>query len=1415
MTRQLTKSQELFWTGQALASDVPLYNQAWRFDLIGPLSPSHFTQAFERLVERTDVLRTIFRETPNGIYQDVSAEAPKPLDHIDLSSLTDPEEQAQSHIETRSRKPFDLGRASYDAALLKLGDNHQVFFFSQHHIVTDAWSVAVLFEALCEHLEALRSGLAMPSDPLPMFQNFVLEEQEFRASDQGQAAADHWRRIAESSTGLPRPYNRRNIEASTETVRLVRSLTDSQVESLTSLSQTDGVRSFSIHLTRFNLFVTALFAYLARVTDQRKITIGTPAHNRSTLLLKKLPGLLVEVFPFVAELDEGETFHTLYDKVAAANMEHMRFSQAGAASAESARSFNIIMNYINVAFPEVSGLTRRVEWLSTGAMDAGHDLRLHVMDMNGDGVPVLAMDLKCGVFPEPLRSNILDHFVVVLNAMLDNFDQPIDAVPIVTESERVAHLKTYNRAASVGVGEETVLSLFRKAVLSSADVPAVIFGEETLTFAAMNDWSDAIAAELTAMGVRPGAIVGVHMRRSMAYPVAVLGVMKTGAAFLPLESHLPQDRLSYMVADSDVAAIVADPSLIHRLEGQASPVLEVDAPPCRTSETAFRIADPTDMAYVIYTSGSTGQPKGVEVEHGALAAYLTWAGSVYGRNRAVSMPLFTAIGFDLTLTSLFLPLISGGSVVVYQEPLEGGDLSVLDVFDEDRVDIVKLTPAHLALVAEHAGPPQTIRTLILGGEDLRTQLATRALDRLGRDIAIFNEYGPTEAVIGCMVHRFEPGDDTGVSVPIGAPADGMRIYVLDAGMNPVPQGVPGEVFIGGNRLARGYVGREDLTDERFIDDPFHAGERLYRTGDLARFNDRLQLDFLGRSDRQIKLRGVRIELGEIEQAFAQLPGVSDAVVLAHAAPQEQRSTKAGSSDVYCMRCGLSSDYPEATIDESQVCSICRELESYRSRADVYFSDMEALAAILTDARHRATGDYDCIVLTSGGKDSIYALARVAEMRPRILALTLDNGYLSDGAKDNIQRVTELLGVEHRYVSTAAMNAIFIDSLKRHSNVCNGCFKTIYALAMQTAIEVGAPIIVTGLSRGQFFETRLTPELFKSGPVSCAAIEAMVLEARKAYHRTNDAVSQLLDVQAVKDDATFEQIQFVDFYRYCDVSLDEIYRYLHERLSWRRPDDTGRSSNCLINDVGIYVHKRRQGFHNYALPYSWDVRMGHKERDAALDELNDDIDVARVRRILKDIGYDADDLFETSNEIQLTAYVVSDPNTPASHLRSLLKECLPLEMIPSRVMCLDAIPLTTNGKVDVGALPLPDKVVHTQPSVYRAPSTEIEVKICAIWADILRIERPGVDDNYYELGGDSIAAIRIAARARRSGVELAPALIFQHQTIAQLAAAIGADADTAMALPDNNDPAPFALSGLGAEGLSAIAEALSSSHKTES
>jgi len=1410
MTTTLTRSQELFWTGQALAGDVPLYNQAWRFDFMGPLDPDHMRAAFERLVERADVLRTVFSETEHGVIQTVLDAPPVPWELIDFSTSAHPEGDATAWIEKRCRQPYDLRRSSYDAALLKLTEEHTVLFFSQHHIITDAWSVSLLFEALRDHLEALRSHQPLPSEPLPSFQGVIAQEAAFRESDAGSAAAKHWRLVAEASAGPIRLYNRRNMKAQSETVRLHHPLTTTQTDGLAVLAKADGIRSFSNHLTIFNLLITAFLAYVARVSGQRQITIGTPAHNRTSLALRQVAGLLVEVFPFGAKLDENETFRSLFTKVAATNLDNMRFAQAGAATAESGRAFNVILNYINVDFPKIEGLSRRVEWLPTGAMDPSHDMRLHVMDMNADGKLILAFDLNTSTFPESVRRVIPDHVTAILDAMIADVDQPIDHVAIATAEELSTQLETFNNVAPAEDKDESVLALFASRVVTSSNAPAIVCGDITLTFAELDRWSDAIAADLGNLGVKSGAIAAVYMKRSAAYPAAVLGVMKAGAAFLPLDSTLPADRLAFVINDAGAAAILTEPALAQHLDNQSQPVLVIDGASTSTNdEPASPAPHADDTAYVIYTSGSTGTPKGVAVGHGALASYLSWASALYGGGKPTSMPLFTAIGFDLTLTSLLIPLISGGTVVVYPEPETGSDLSVLDVFSEDRIDVVKLTPAHLALVIEHATPSQRLQALILGGEDLKTLLANNALGRLGHDITIYNEYGPTEAVVGCMVHRFDPTRDRGLSVPIGVPADGMRIYTLDAGLNPVPTGVAGEIFIGGDRLAKGYVCRDDLTAERFIDDPFNKGQRLYRTGDLARFNDHQTLDYLGRSDRQVKLRGVRIELGEIEQALISLPSISEAVVIAKPVVRVQ----AAASEVHCLRCGLSSSYPDATIDDTQICSICRELEDYRDRADVYFSDMPALNAILTDAHERARGQYDAIVLTSGGKDSIYALARLADMGPRILALTLDNGYIADGAKDNIQRVTQRLGVDHRYVSTPAMDRIFVDSLKRHANVCNGCFKTIYTLAMQTALEVGAPLIVTGLSRGQFFETRLTPDLFKSGPITCSAIEAMVVEARKAYHRTDDAVSRHLNVDMFADDHVFDSVQFVDFYRYCDASLDDIYRYLHDRLPWKRPGDTGRSTNCLINDVGIYVHKKKQGYHNYALPYSWDVRMGHKDRDAARDELEDEIDVARVRRILDDIGYDADDIVDSAIDLQLIAYVVSDKELTTATVRTALINRLPPEMMPTRLNCLDAIPLNANGKVDLTALPDPDTTSLGPVAVYRAPASEREYALVAIWAAVLRLERIGVDDNFYDLGGDSIAAIRIAARARKEGIELAAGLIFQHQTVAELATVVDVRDEEPANQADEEEVDSFTLAGLGTDDFDAIATALGASSTT--
>jgi hypothetical protein len=518
---------------------------------------------------------------------------------------------------------------------------------------------------------------------------------------------------------------------------------------------------------------------------------------------------------------------------------------------------------------------------------------------------------------------------------------------------------------------------------------------------------------------------------------------------------------------------------------------------------------------------------------------------------------------------------------------------------------------------------------------------------------------------------------------------------------------------------------------------------------------------------------VRIEPAEVEAALTAIPGIGAAVV----GTVSTGRTRPQAEPRRCIRCGLGDDHPGVSIDADGVCSVCRRFEGYRDRAGVYFETPEALVSLVRDAAARRTGRFDVIMLLSGGKDSSYALYRLAEITPRILALTLDNGYISDGAKANIRRVTADLGVEHRFIGTPAMDAVFLDSLKRHSNVCNGCFKVLYTLSMEIAVAEGVPAIVTGLSRGQFFETRLTPDLFEGEGTPAAEIDRLVQEARRAYHRVPDATTLLVDAPAVASGEALDRVTFIDIYRYLDVPLSEVYRLLAERAAWLRPDDTGRSTNCLINDVGIFVHKRREGFHNYALPYSWDVRMGHKTRDAALDELDDAIDPRKVQAILDRLGWD-EPLDRPSQTPKLVAWFTADGPVDVAALRRALAQQLPAAMVPAHLVQVEAIPLTANGKADIAALPAPRTDRPPVETAFDAPSTATERAIAAVWSDVLGVARIGALDNFYDLGGDSIAAIRIAADARRRGLSMVATDLFEHQTVRALAARVVTDAPPA-------------------------------------
>ncbi len=1364
----LSESQRLLWLGQRLAPAAPLYNMAWRFDIDGPIEPERFVAAFAQAVQRADALRLVFGESAGAPWQRVLAEPPRPCELYDLSATPD---ALDGWINARARQPFDLAACVYDSVLIKLGERRWVWFLNQHHLAMDALSVAVLFKALGQAYDDLGAR-----EPLPPFTDFLSLERASGAAADGDAQT-HWQTRAQPPATPLRLYGRDVSVGTDRFSRLSMQLGPARTARLyqRALSLTPGAlsRDFAV----FTLLATALAAFLARVGDRRTLTIGAPAHHRSSLGLRATVGLLIEVLPLALELDEDERFDTLAGKVASEAHAFLRHATPGTVSSELARAFALVLNYIPARFGAFAGMPCQATWLSVDDADPGHALRLHVHDFAGDGDLTLAFDLHHGVFDDDLRQRLPAHFLNLLDALLDDPAQPIDAVALATEDERRTQLERYNRPVS-SIAETSVLALVQAQVTRTPDAAAVRCGHARLSYAALDRASDALAAALLEGGATREGAIGIHLERSPELLVAVFAVWKAGGCYVPLETHWPAARKRLIAERAGMSIVLAGPARIDGLD--RARVLPVDLSAlsnsaARQAKPAAKRAAPDQAAYILFTSGSSGEPKGVVVEHGPLAAYVTWAQRAYTRGGAIDAALHSAFGFDLSVTSLFLPLITGGCTVVYPPGDGAVDLAVLDVFAEDAVDLVKLTPAHLALVLERPKRLQRIRTLILGGEDLPTALARRARDAFGAAIEIYNEYGPTEAVVGCMVHRFDPAKDTGASVPIGVPAEQCTIYVLDAGLNPVALGASGELHIGGARLARGYLGDGARTAERFIADPFRPGGRLYRTGDLARFERPGVLVYGGRADQQLKIQGVRIEPGEIERALlshAEITGcVVDVVAETWAAPSAHTVG-------HCHACGLAANVPDSDIDSTGLCRICRELPAYRAFAEAYFGDMAELARLLDDAKERASGAYDCLMLLSGGKDSSYALARLAEMDIRILAATLDNGFISDSAKANIRRVCADLGVPHRFMTTRAMNAIFVDSLERHANVCNGCFKALYTLALRLARDEGIPVIVTGLSRGQFFETRLTPELFRNGPADRARIDATVLAARRAYHRVEDAAARHLNGDLFDDDDVLSRIEFIDFYRYCDASLAEIYAYLDSRVPWIRPLDTGRSTNCLINDAGIYVHKQRTGFHNYAVPYSWDVRLGHKTRDEALRELDDDIDPARVEAMLARIGFGS-----LAERKRLVAYVTARRPIDGEALRAALATRLPRAMVPSHIVALDALPLTPNGKIDRRRLPRPETSAPAARPARRAPRSAIEHRLAELWRAFLGVERIGIDDNFYQLGGDSLAAIRIAARAHEQGLRFEATDIFKAQTIAALAPLVHAADARASSPPD--------------------------------
>jgi len=435
---------------------------------------------------------------------------------------------------------------------------------------------------------------------------------------------------------------------------------------------------------------------------------------------------------------------------------------------------------------------------------------------------------------------------------------------------------------------ECVHVLFEEQVHRDRNAVAVRYGDQTMTYDELNDRANRIARHLRSLDVRPGDLIGVCLPRCPDLVAALIGVWKSGAAYVPLDPTYPRERLCFMVDDSDVSCVLTITSLAHHFEANVSTVLldddQLDAAGVQEASIAAPIT-PAALAYVMYTSGSTGKPKGAMITHHGLVNYLTWAISAYDVRSGCIVPVHSSIAFDLTVTSLYPALLVGGAVELLPES-EGGQELIKAMRQGKHYALVKITPAHLEMVTQELGETEIAASadaLVIGGENLRSEILEK-WRVFAPKTRIFNEYGPTETVVGCCVHEVKAFDPHQGSVSIGRPISNTQLYVLDNDFNPVPDGEAGELYIGGDGVAEGYLNRPGLTAERFLPNRFlpREGAKLYKTGDLVKMNDDNTLLYLGRIDHQVKIRGYRVELGEIEQTILEHPEVQSCMVLADA-----------------------------------------------------------------------------------------------------------------------------------------------------------------------------------------------------------------------------------------------------------------------------------------------------------------------------------------------------------------------------------------------------------------------------------------------------------------------------------------------------------------------------------------------------
>lgn len=880
----LSFAQRRLWFLDQLEPGKATYNFPAAVRFTGALNLAALEQSFNEVVRRHEALRTRFSARDGSPVQIITPSLELPLPIVDLSRLPrwSVETEIEQLLRLEAQRAFDLSNdVLLRTKVLRVSATEHVVLLNMHHIISDGWSVGVLVKEVAKHYEAYSTGSAPALDPLAVqYADYAHWEREWLQGEVLDKQLDYWKQQLADAPVLELPTDRLRSPVPTYGGALEGFEVDQKLSAgLNELSR-------RLNSTLFMTLMAAWQALLHRYSGQSDIVVGTPIANRHQAETEDLIGFFVNMLAIRTDLSGNPTFRELVMRVRetalgayahqALPFEKLIEELQPERDAGHTPMMQVVLALQNAPQADLMMSDLKLNYVGVDTSTAKFDIVVNVFEID-DKLSVV-FTYSTDLFDAATMQRLGRHFKALLAAVVENADKRVSELEFLSPAELRGLIVAVNATETACPVGKCVDELFNEQVRRAPGAIALVANGTELTYAELQRRVEILAGQLQQGGIGPGSCVGIFLDHSIETVVGILGVLWAGAAYVPMDTEHPRTRLAFIIEDAQLSTILTQGTLIQRLplNERSNPILLDEKDWQETRISADVRATSADLAYVIYTSGSTGQPKGVKISHRALVNYLWWCRDVYVKNEEVSFALYSSLAFDLTVTSLFTPLLTGNRLIIYGRSER---FPVQSIMRDNLVDVLKLTPSHLALIKDLDNRDSRVKRLIVGGESLSTELAAQIDESFGGRVEILNEYGPTETTVGCMLYRYDRQRDRRRAVPIGRPAANVQIYVLDEHLNPTPENVIGELYISGAGLADGYVNRAELTAEKFMANPFVPGRRMYRSGDRARWLASGELEYLGRGDEQVKYHGYRLELDEIRSALNLHPQVRDSVVL--------------------------------------------------------------------------------------------------------------------------------------------------------------------------------------------------------------------------------------------------------------------------------------------------------------------------------------------------------------------------------------------------------------------------------------------------------------------------------------------------------------------------------------------------------